>query len=295
MPLRVALAWDGLMRCKKCEKLIQRMLDGDLAQEEREDVMSHIESCPGCASYYEDMRAMRGMLREPDREPPEGFRAGWKVALANAAAGEAKPARRRSRLAAVIPAVAAGAVAVVVLSVSMFGGSSKVPALTLTSGRNTTAQVSAQVTSEPAGSADDGAILFQGVTEPEQAVSTTQPAPEYSVTTTATHEDPGVVSTGSIEVKPEASAPEWHFGDGPADLAPASPYEVPVADQTVADQIRALAAEQGVTVRDDEDVPGQFVMVGTPEVVQEILETQGYSIPAGTSTVAVIWETGPAE
>ena len=55
-----------MVDCKKCEKLIQRELDGDIIQAELVQLKAHIEVCSDCRKLREEYHSLREMLKEDE-------------------------------------------------------------------------------------------------------------------------------------------------------------------------------------------------------------------------------------
>lgn len=61
------------MNCREYETRLSALLDGELPEEERAGTEGHLESCPACRAYFEDLRAIRAALGREDAPVPEGF------------------------------------------------------------------------------------------------------------------------------------------------------------------------------------------------------------------------------
>ncbi len=77
------------MRCSKAQLNISAALDGELDQASRAGLVRHLEDCPGCLRYQEDLEQCRVLLRESEAAPSAQFE--WKVQL-----GIAKALRERA-------------------------------------------------------------------------------------------------------------------------------------------------------------------------------------------------------
>jgi anti-sigma factor (TIGR02949 family) len=71
------------LACQEVVEIVSDYLDGALSADERRRLEAHLESCPGCIEYVEQMRevggAMRGLARDsiaPERRDAllEAFR-----------------------------------------------------------------------------------------------------------------------------------------------------------------------------------------------------------------------------
>lgn len=104
------------MNCTQCKKLINTYLDGYLSGESEREMFRHIEACPQCTRYYEEISTVFDRLEDPDVEVPRGFRYAWQDEIARAA-----HKKRRPNYKVLIPALAACACGVVLVSVMVFG------------------------------------------------------------------------------------------------------------------------------------------------------------------------------
>jgi anti-sigma factor RsiW len=55
--------------CERCAELLPEYLDGALGFEERAEVSSHVEACPGCADTVRDCMALLDLLRRATDVP----------------------------------------------------------------------------------------------------------------------------------------------------------------------------------------------------------------------------------
>lgn len=83
--------------CEEYAALLDLFVDGELATEEMTRVRSHLETCPGCRSYVDDVLAIRAAFPGvEDTEVPEGFAESVMERIrADAAAGELKDRKDR--------------------------------------------------------------------------------------------------------------------------------------------------------------------------------------------------------
>lgn len=70
------------MNCTRAKKAIQLYIDGYLPVEREEELFAHLDSCPGCRQYYDDMMLIYEAMEAPEREVPYGFRAAWQDEIA---------------------------------------------------------------------------------------------------------------------------------------------------------------------------------------------------------------------
>ena len=59
--------------CKEYEARISALIDDELTIDERIEVLEHLDRCPACRSYWEDLLAMRDVLRTQETPAPAGF------------------------------------------------------------------------------------------------------------------------------------------------------------------------------------------------------------------------------
>ena len=59
--------------CKKYEARISALIDDELTIDERIEVLEHLDRCPACRAYWEDLLAMRDVLRAEEVSAPAGF------------------------------------------------------------------------------------------------------------------------------------------------------------------------------------------------------------------------------
>ena len=59
--------------CEEYEALISALLDGALADGDREELMAHMAGCPACQAYFDDLLAIRTALSGLEDKAPAGF------------------------------------------------------------------------------------------------------------------------------------------------------------------------------------------------------------------------------
>ncbi|MBR3704411.1 MAG: zf-HC2 domain-containing protein [Oscillospiraceae bacterium] len=59
--------------CKEYEARISALIDDELTNEERIEVLKHLDACPDCKAYWDDLLAMRNILRAQEVSVPAGF------------------------------------------------------------------------------------------------------------------------------------------------------------------------------------------------------------------------------
>ena len=126
---------------------IDALCAGELSDDERASVLTHMDTCPACRAYYEAMAGLEG-----EETTPEGFSA--RVMDAVRATAQVKPRRRRSVWQGVAAMAACAALVVTLgLNSGLFGV-------------NVAAPESADE-SAPSRSADDDGADFSGYQLPE--------------------------------------------------------------------------------------------------------------------------------
>lgn len=61
--------------CEPFELLASLVIDGEATLEERGRLEEHLETCPGCRAYFEDLQRIHGTFAREDASLPEGFAA----------------------------------------------------------------------------------------------------------------------------------------------------------------------------------------------------------------------------
>lgn len=84
--------------CEDYAALLDAFADGELPEAEMARVQAHLESCPGCRAYVDDVLAIRaGFPDVEDTIVPEGFTAGVMERVRKAAKTEAKTGKLQKR------------------------------------------------------------------------------------------------------------------------------------------------------------------------------------------------------
>ena len=60
---------DDALTCQEVVELVTEYLENALLPEMRKRLEEHVEECPGCATYIEQVRLTIGMLRQLAEEP----------------------------------------------------------------------------------------------------------------------------------------------------------------------------------------------------------------------------------
>ena len=61
--------------CERYELLASLAIDGEASPEERAQLAEHLEACPDCRAYYEDLKRLHGGFAREEAVLPEGFSA----------------------------------------------------------------------------------------------------------------------------------------------------------------------------------------------------------------------------
>lgn len=268
------------MKCRKCKQLIHGMLDGEVNQQEKREVGTHLKTCEDCRSYYHDMVQIGAALREPDRVPPPDFQQKWKQQLAAAAAEPASQARRtrprrRFRPAVLIPVVACCVAAMFVVSTLMVN-----PQAFGLEGESVTGEWFAAImpavgTATP--SVDPGSgqkVSFVATSEKKPNLLDFENS-EYSEITTSS-QLPQLSAEGTIE--PQHNEVLGSIQDAIDEHGRSLPEELPVLTLSVSeeelDRLREAAAGLDITVLSDDE--SGILFEGSPEQIVEI--ASGYSL-----------------
>ena len=83
--------------CEEYAALLDLFVDGELSLEEMLHVQEHLDTCPACRAYVDDVLAMRAAFPDAENtEVPEGFAAGVMAAIqADAAARPVSPKKKK--------------------------------------------------------------------------------------------------------------------------------------------------------------------------------------------------------
>lgn len=267
-----------VMNCRKVERLIHRMLDGDLEPRQEDAVKAHLAECERCDQYYREMAALSKAAHLPDPDMPSDFRRNWQQALTSSR--RARVQRRSSKM---LPALACGIACVVVLSTVLvnpqaFGlGGEK---LRSESGELTPTSESA----EPSVHAS-APIVFDDVVIPSRVPKPATQNAEYWEETVWSSASPSQVVTGDIEPPEEETAAEVE----------ASP------EQSVSIDVLELIAPGAATVAAmksfAEDIDGMSVheadglyLESTPENIELFLTAFACEGPQGTTRLHIVCE-----
>ncbi len=214
------------MNCNKCKKWIHLYLDGALGPDQEDLFFSHIENCPECASYYEDMVWMLRRMPEEEAGLPGGFSNRWRGAVARLG----QPARRVNYK-VLVPALAACLCGVFVVSAVFAGdwgirnlssGSNERPQSAEEGGETKPADNFWGIFSPPEENVAPGVSTIEsGNTDEQQAVQGSDP--QESDLGAATPPQSASITSGMVESQPSA---EPGAGSGVSALAEAITKEI---------------------------------------------------------------------
>lgn len=104
--------------CDDYAALLDLFIDGELSPAEMADVQAHLDACPGCRAYVDDVLALRAAFPDlEDTEVPEGFAEGVMAAVRAQAAPRKRQLRRL-----LLPLAACCAIVLLVRGVSPGSG-----------------------------------------------------------------------------------------------------------------------------------------------------------------------------
>lgn len=104
--------------CKEFENKIPLSVSGDLSDDERRRMTTHLQNCPACRDYHSALAAIIDtMKQEPEIEPPASYGAELVIALNNRLVKRRKNQRRALWA---IPAFASLAAFLIIIASSLF-------------------------------------------------------------------------------------------------------------------------------------------------------------------------------
>lgn len=116
--------------CSKYMDLCSAMIDGEITREEKRELEAHLESCPDCAAYLEDLRWMRDAWHVLEEQGPASLHEDIMAGIEAEAQKTVMPLEKKRRPLPVFTMLAAAAACVMLVasgSLSKFfntGGSS---------------------------------------------------------------------------------------------------------------------------------------------------------------------------
>ena len=120
------------MNCQDYEILIQKSIDDELTDAERDALAAHLNDCPSCAALCLEYKGLDDMLKAqmPEVEVPSGLKESVMAALPEQEAAPAKNNRRRRTIISIVGITAAAAALVVAAGAAgMFSGEEESPGL----------------------------------------------------------------------------------------------------------------------------------------------------------------------
>ncbi len=105
-----------MVRCERYRQEISACIDGRIGEGEKKELMAHLENCPACRAYYEDLRAIHEVLAPEDVKAPLDFSL-HAAALIQAIPQEREQPKGKKRPAWVRPAALAACCALAALGV----------------------------------------------------------------------------------------------------------------------------------------------------------------------------------
>lgn len=181
------------MNCKQFEKLLGRYMDGDLDHASAEAMRAHMAQCPPCAREFAMLKKITGGLSQMGDAPlPAGFEQRWKQAVRSAPSP-----RKKAAFGKLLPGLAAGVAAIVVIS-TVFASGMLNPAL---SARDLSAQPARNgMMAGGAGKAESASLADSA----EAGSAMMAPAPESQAS--ATPELPEAAAAPAESAAPDMSA-----------------------------------------------------------------------------------------
>ena len=177
------------MTCAEINGLLDRLMDGELSEEERRELAAHGETCPACADEIRATLQMKALFEEmePEVDVPLAAQARWRRAVREDAAQ-----RRRKRLTRWIGSVAAALVVLVGVGLALNGS--------LAPKRDSASIM-------PAGDSAAEVEVVQEAEDEDQATTLgEEPSEATVVETDGAGEAPKAVAAGSADEAPPMAA-----------------------------------------------------------------------------------------
>lgn len=73
------------MRCANVRKLFSAWRDGEISDAVKDQMVTHLESCPRCADEWAAYNEALDVLQSDKMEVPDSFREGWRNRIVAAA------------------------------------------------------------------------------------------------------------------------------------------------------------------------------------------------------------------
>ncbi len=271
------------MNCTKCRKQIHLYMDGYLPHEKEDDLFAHLDACPGCRGYYDDIYYMYESMEEPELEPPYGFSQSWRDAVEQRAHG-----KRRTNFKVLIPAVAACVCGLLVVTTvfgrsgSFFSAIAEAPA----------AEVMNIEVQESADTQPDTYIAPE-VTQPE--VQTAQGGLLEQQTVEGTADDAAgaenavaqnEIASAAPQAVPQQSAQQQAGGMQVAGVM-GQAHTIDATGQGFRAELIEYARQQGVEVTEFED--GRVALDGEEALLNNVLAQFNQETVSGTNHVEILF------
>jgi hypothetical protein len=180
--------------CESYAALLDAFAEGDLFTEDMLQVQKHLNDCPACQAYLDDLFAMRAAFPTiEDTEVPEGFADRVMAAVAahprTAAPAEPAPRKKKSPWTKVVLPLAACCAIVVLLQGSPFGSKKETAFYVSYSHEAAKAEEAAPTAEAPAAALEDSVALAEEVVASKSihapAAGQTEPVEEPKTAPTA--------------------------------------------------------------------------------------------------------------
>lgn len=278
--------------CKDYAALLDLFVDGELSAEEMAQVQAHLEECPGCRAYVDDVLVIRAAFPGvEDIMVPEGFAEGvMERVRADVEAEKAKRKTRRRWLGAMVPLAACCALAVLLHSgPAMSGGGAPMmreAADSGTAGIDTQSDAGVYMGDGAGGAAAGSEEGMESSELPAEAGMESQKAGEYEnqngraysslpeVLTDGAFEEDGADSQETVTAAQTPQAPAVSPAGSPQELAPESASNSDIVRERKA-VLTLTAGEAGELFQswtpEDESGSSRWYRL-TEEQYQELLE-----------------------
>lgn len=229
------------MTCKDVNSLLDRLMDGELTEEERRELEAHGQSCPDCAAEIRATLQMKALFEEasPEADVPLAAQARWRGAIKQAAKAD-----RQRRFTRWIGSAAAAVVVLVGVGLALNGSlAPKRDAAQLLAAPEVVQEVAAEADAGEAAEAratTNEAVAAGGASEVEAA----QPAEAVEMDSAA---EVGVASEAAYEA---AEAPAVVETDGARKAMPFGSFAA--MDMSIDDE-EADAAEPEANAYEEAD------------------------------------------
>ena len=111
------------MRCANVKDLFSAWRDGEISDAVKDQLVTHLESCPHCAEAWAGYNEALDALQSDTVEVPDSFRKGWRSRVAATGSRPGRPVRRSVFMGSGwVPKLAAAAALIVVVGLSVVFG-----------------------------------------------------------------------------------------------------------------------------------------------------------------------------